>query len=145
MPGSGKPYYKGMSAKKPIFVTFIGPLGIFRSSLRSYLSTLPGVCINRFSPEQDVDINEIGQQPSDIFLMDVDAFRPPAILTTALMQSIDRLHRTHPEALVVLLVNNLDQKQVVSACGAELVLLKGSMEESFNTFLATILNRPKEV
>ncbi len=126
-----------MKTTAPNYVTIVTPSGNMSSALRSYLSTLPGLVVEQFSSYHPGNLIELCQYPADCFVLDVDAFQQQDADPTNLKETIIFLHTTYPNSAVALVVNSHEQKFELVNLGAELVLLKGFLEEPLMQFFST--------
>ena len=122
-------YDSPMKKMNGLTITIIAPDGVMRSSLRSFLASLPGM------QQKDIEMVNIQaldcvlQNPPDIVIVDVDVLYGNAQGIPQLQEMVTQLRTTECATKVILIVNNPDQKSKMEKIGADQVLIKGMLEE----------------
>jgi CheY-like chemotaxis protein len=103
-------------------VVAVGPAGILRSALLTYLRSIPGVTVEAaVAGPQDV-LPLLQQRLPNVVILDAD-------LTGDFLGLLQNLQSSQPQINLIALVNNPQQQPEALAAGATHALLKGFLDE----------------
>jgi hypothetical protein len=118
-----------MKKMNGLTITIIAPDGVMRSSLRSFLASLPGMLQKDIEMANLQNLPYVTQNPPDIIIVDVDVVYGSTQGIPQLKEMVTVLRTPPCTTKVILIVNNFDQKSKMGMIGADQVLLKGMLEE----------------
>jgi DNA-binding NarL/FixJ family response regulator len=103
-------------------VVAVGPAGILRSALLTYLRSVPGVVVEAAVASLEEVLPLLQQRPAHSVILDAD-------LNGNFMAQLNQVHHLHPEINLIALVNRPQEQPAALAAGATHALLKGFLDE----------------